>query len=316
MTALLWMLGALCAASATDGVLELRLEGPLKSVHLDGVRVPTHVIAELEPAETITVRVPWLPVDASAPPALRAVDGEGSARVEAVHPAPKSAPLAVARRPLPRAVETPPRVPPVAWWLFAGGLFAVFAARRRPMGAAIVGAIFGASLSVLPPSAPERPVVASLEVGSFGAWWVYVGVGELELPAGAHPALEARPEGASWEWLVDASDPASSRTFGRANQESSLIARSPGPSLVALSEAENGFAALEEVWRRSPEGEWTSHGAWRLGEPLPGAREGGLLPTWLRSGAPPGREVWVGRLREAPGMAQEAWVRVIDADKK
>jgi len=311
VTALLCMLCALCAAPSTDGVVELRLEGPLKVVHLDGVRVPTRVIADLGPAETITVRVPWLPVDPGAEPALHFVDGEGSARVEAVHPAPAPAPVAVTRRPLPRPVETPPRVPPVAWWLFAGGIVAVFAARRRPMGAVIVGVLFGVALSALPQVEPERPVVAVLEVGSFGAWWVYVGVGELEPPVGAHPALETRPEGASWEWFVDTSDPARSREFGRASRETSLVARAPGPTEVALSEEANRFQALEELWRRAPTGEWTRHGAWDLGASLPTAREGGLLPTWLRSGASPGTEVWVGRLAEAPGVAQEAWVRVI-----
>lgn len=312
MTASLWMLCVLFATgSMNDGVLELRLEGPLKAVHLDDVRVPTRVVVDLAPAETITVRVPWLPVDPEAGPALRFVDGDGSARVEAVHPAPSSAPVAVTRRPLPRSVETPPRIPPVAWWLFAGGLFAVFAARRRPMGAAIVGAMFGVVLTVLPQAEAERPTVAVLEVGSFGAWWVYVGVGELEPPLGAHPALETRPEGANWEWLVDLSDPARSREFGRASEETSLIARAPGPLEVSLSEEANGFEALGELWRRSPQGDWTRHGVWDLGAPLPAAREGGLLPTWLRAGASPGAEVWVGRLAEAPGVAQEAWVRII-----
>jgi hypothetical protein len=228
-----------------------------------------------------------------------------------VHPAPEIAPSAVTRRPLPRPVETPPRVPPVAWWLFAAGLFAVFAARRRPMGAAIIGAAFGVGLTVLPQVEPQRAVVAVLEVGTFGAWWVYVGSGELEPPAGAHPALETRPLGASWEWLVDCNDPARSRRFGRASGETLLVARAPGPPEVALSEAENGFEALQELWRRSAEGEWTRHGAWEQGASLSAAQEGGLLPTWLRSGASPGSEVWVGRLSEAPGPAQEAWVRVI-----
>ncbi len=311
MTALLLMLCALCSTRATDGVIDLRLEGPLTAVHLDGVRVPTRVIADLAPAETITVRVPWLPVDPEAEPALRFVDGDGSARVEAVHPAPASAPSAVTRRPLPRPVDTPPRVPPVAWCLFAAGLFAVFAARRRPMGAAIIGAVFGVGLSLLPQGEAQRPAVAVLEVGTFGAWWVYVGGGELEPPAGAHPVLETRPDGASWEWLVDSNDPARSRSFGRASKETLLVARAPGPLELALSEDENGFEPLKELWRRSPQGEWTWHGVWEQGAPIPAAREGGLLPTWLRSGASPGAEVWIGRLSEAPEAVQEAWVRVI-----
>jgi len=311
VSALLWVVFALCGVSSTDGVLELRLEGPLSAVHLDGVRVPTHVIVDLAPAEAITVRVPWLPINPGDEPRLGRVDGEGSARVEVLHPSPELAPPSVMRRPLPRPVGTPPRVPPVAWWLFSGGLLAVFAARRRPIGVALVGALFGLVLVVLPVSAPEKPVVAVLEVGPFGAWWVHVGAGELHPPSGSHPALETRPEGASWEWLVDVSDPASPHGFARTSPGTLLVARAPGPAEVSLSEKGNTFNALQETWRRSSAGEWTRHGVWDHGAPLPAAREGGLLPTWLRAGAPPGAEVWVGRLAEAPPGAQEAWVRLI-----
>ena len=311
MSALLWMLCAFSGVSSTDGVLELRLEGPLSAVHLDGVRVPVHVIADLAPAEAITVRVPWLPVSPGDEPKLGRVEGGGSARVEALHPAPEPAPKEVAGRPLPRPVGKTPRVPPVAWWLFSGGLLAVFAARRRPMGAAIVGALFGVVLAALPASSPEKPAVAVLEVGDFGAWWVHVCVGELSPPSDTHPALETRPEGASWEWHIDASDPANHREHASAGAGTLLVARSPGPAEVSLGEEGNSFNALHETWRRSPAGEWTRHGAWDPGAPLPAAREGGFLPTWLRAGAPPGSEVWIGRLAEAPPGAQEAWVRLI-----
>jgi len=309
--ALSWILCALSMAPVTDGVLELRLEGPLEVVSLDGVRVPTRVLAELAPGETITVRVPWLPMDADADPKLQGIDGAGGARVEAVLPAPGLAPGASARRPLPRPVETPARVPMVSWWVFAAGLCAVLAARRRPMAAALIGAVFGAGLWALPQSEPERPVVAVLEVGSSGAWWVHVGTGELEPPASTGLELETRPEGASWEWIVDARDPSLPKRWARASETTALVARSPGPTEVRLDAAANGFEDLNELWRRSPEGEWSRHGSWDVGEPLPPAVGGGLLPTWLRSGASPGAEVWVGRLREAPEGAQEAWVRVI-----
>ena len=311
MISLSWVLCALSIAPLNDGVLELRLEGPLEVVSLDGVRVPTRVLAELAPAETLTVRVPWLPVDPDADPELRRVEGAGSARVEAVLSAPALAPEALSRRPLPRPVETPARVPAVGWWVFVGGLFAVLAARRRPMAAALIGAVFGAGLWALPQAEPERPVVAVLEVGTFGAWWVHVGVGELEPPAAAAIELETSPLGASWEWIVDARDPSLLRRLAQASEATALVARSPGPAEVPLGVPANGFKDLDELWRRSPAGEWTRHGSWDVGEPLPLALEGGLLPTWLRSGASPGADVWVGRLREAPEAAQEAWVRVI-----
>ena len=55
MTALLWLVCALCSPRSTDGVLELRLEGPLAAAHLEGVRVDTRVEADLAPGEVITV---------------------------------------------------------------------------------------------------------------------------------------------------------------------------------------------------------------------------------------------------------------------
>lgn len=311
MSPLLSILLALAALPAEDGVLELRLEGPLESVSLDGVRVPTRVLTELGPAESLTVRVPWLPVDSDTEPALRLIQGDGSARVESVQAAPGGAPSALARRPLPRPVQRPARISAVGWWLFIGGLLAVMAARRRPMGAAAIGALFSVILCALPLTTPARPVVAVLEVGSFGAWWVQVGRGSVEPMPSAELELETRPSGASWEWVVDARDPAVRSWVAQAGEATTLVARSPSSSEVSLNEAQNNFRPLEELWRRTAAGEWTWHGSWAEGASLPPAQEGGLLPTWLRSGASPGAEVWVGRLLEAPAGAQEAWVRVI-----
>lgn len=312
---LLMLAFALCAPPSTDGVLEVRLEGPLVAVHLDGVRVPTRVVTDLAPAEAITVRVPWLPVDPTAEPKLRVVEGEGGARVEEIHPAPMAAPGDLSRRPLPRPMETPARIPPVAWWLFVAGLLAVGAARRRPMSAAIVGGAFGLVLTVLPTVSQSAPVVAVLEVGPWGAWWVHVGVGELEPPAAAHPALVTQPVDANWEWVVDASDPARPRRIARANAGTHLIARSLGPvppeAPKFLEEWLSGQGELEEVWRRTEEGDWTYHGTWASGAPLPASGTGELMPTWLRAGATPGAIVWVGRLSEVPQGTDQAWVRVI-----
>jgi hypothetical protein len=311
VNALLWLACALGAARGTDGVLELRLEGPLRAVHLDGVRVPTQVLVELAPAETITLRVPWLPADPSMEPKLRVIEGAGSARVEAIHPAAAMAPIALARRPLPRVADEPVRIPPVGWWLFAAGLIAVCAARRRPLSAVVIGGAFSLALALLPTRREPAPVVAVLEIGEFGAWWVHVGIGELEPPPLAHPALETQPEGANWEWVIEAGDPARPRRVARAGAGTLLVARSPGPEEVRLDAEGNGLESLEAVWRRSAAGEWTYHGDWWRGAALPEAREGGLLPTWLRAGAAPGARVVVGRFAEAPKGADEAWARAI-----
>jgi hypothetical protein len=306
-----WIACGLSVQGGTDGELELRLEGPLRQVHLDAVRVPTRVVTDLAAGEAVTVRVPWLPVDALTGPRLRAVEGGGSARVERILDGPQAAPAALVRRPLPRPVEVPVRIPPVGWWLFVAGILAVGAARRRPMSAAIIGFGFGVLLAVLPHRAPEVPVVAVLEVGEFGAWWVHVGLGELTPPEAAHPALATEPPGANWEWLVDANEPARARRRAMAAVGTLLVARSVGPEVVELGEAGNEIGDLADVWTRSGVGAWSFRGVWDQGAALPAARAGGSLPTWLRAGAAPGREVWIGRFREARGGVGEAWVRVI-----
>ena len=298
-----------------DGVLELRLEGPLVAVHLDGVRVDTRVVAALAPGEAATVFVPWLPLDPTAEPKQPVVEGSGGARIEGVHPAPMTPPSALAQRPLPRPVGIPARIPPAAWWLFGAGLLAVGASRRRPLLAALVGGAFGLAIAAMPAISTRTSVLSVLEVGPEGSWWVHVGDGELEPPADAHLDLDTQPGGASWEWLVDASDPARPRRLARANEGVRLIARSPGPvSPEHPKFLEAWFSSqgdLEEVWRRTAEGAWTHHGAWTSGAPLPAPGTGEMMPTWLRAGATPGAIVWVGRLSEVPQGTDQAWVRVI-----
>ena len=76
MTLSLCLALALLAAPQGDGELELRIEGPLEVLHLDGVRVRTRVLLDLAPSESVTLRVPWLPVDDSVAPQLRVAEGE------------------------------------------------------------------------------------------------------------------------------------------------------------------------------------------------------------------------------------------------
>ncbi len=315
MMSLLCLALALCATRPADGVLELRLEGPLLSVHLEDVRVPTRVEIDLAPAEAITLRVPWLPVDPGAEPELRVVGGGGVARVTEILPAPMSAPAALVRRPLPRPVEPPLRVPPTAWWLFAAGLLAVGASRRRPLLAALLGGGFGLAIALMPTTSPRAPHISVLEVGPEGSWWVHVGDGELEPLPGVHPDLDTQPEVADWEWVIDASDPARPRRLARASEGVHLIARSPGPAAPEHPELFEEWISsqgdLQGVWRRTGEGVWTHHGAWRSGAPLPSPSEGEPLPTWLRAGAAPGAKVWIGRLSEDPKGTDGAWIRVI-----
>ncbi len=300
-----------------DGELELRLEGPLKVLHLDGVRVATRVSLDLAESESVTLRVPWLPVDPSSAPQLRVAEGEGSARVEEIYPAPMKAPEALKRRPLPRPVELPARIPATAWWLFGAGVLAVGAARKRPIAALIVGTLFGFGiLFASPPKPPLLSTVAVLEVGPAGSWWVHVSPSKLSPAAGTQLDLETVPEGASWEWVVDALDPARPKRIASAGTDTLLVARRQGPPISWLDEARGieGVGALgiwSELWRRSGQGEWSHHGAWEPGGAINSPQISGNLPTWLRAGASPGALVWLGKLSDAPSGADEAWVRVI-----
>ena len=313
MKLLLWIACAVCAQSPTDGVLELRLEGPLSAVHIDGVRTAARVVSDLSRGEAVTVRVPWLPVDSSKEPKLGLVEGGGEAHIEALHPAPEVAPKALTRRAIPRPIKSPARLAPVAWWLFAAGLLAVFATRKRPLAALFVGGTFGALLAALPTAHPSASNVAVLEVGPFGAWWVHVGSGELEPLAGAQLELEPEPEGSEWEWVVDVTNPAHQRRLARSlsGEETLLIARSQGPAEVSLEVDRNGLQAFAEVWRRGERGELICHGPWALGAPLSEACPGPTAPNWLWEGAPPGAQVWLGRLAEPPPGVDVAWVRAI-----
>ncbi len=313
-------LSLLCAclgAAQGDAELELRIEGPLQVLHLDGVRVPTRVSVDLAESESVTLRIPWLPVDPLGAPQLRVIEGEGSARVEEIYPATAETPASLKRRPLPRPVELPARIPATAWWLFGAGVLAVFAARKRPISALFVGAFFGVGiLGACPPEAPTLPSVAVLEVGPTEAWWVDVAPAQLIPAANAQLELETVPQGASWEWIIDAVDPARPQRIAKAGQGVLLVARRPGPEITWL-DSERGIEGSEalgewsELWRRSSAGEWSHHGPWEPGGSLGAAERGKILPTWLRSGASPGATVWLGKLSEAPSGVNEAWIRVI-----
>jgi len=312
-------LSLVCAffgAAQGDGELELRLEGPLKVLHLDGVRVETQVLVDLAPSESVSLRVPWLPVDPSTAPQLRIVEGEGSARVEEIHAAPMEAPEALKRRPLPRPVEFPARIPATGWWLFGAGILAVGAARKRPISALLVGALFGVGvLFASPPKRPLLPTVAVLEVGPAGAWWVHVAPSQLVLAVGTQLELETVPEGASWEWTIDAMDPARPQRIATAGRGTLLVGRRPGP-VISWPGGVGALGSWSEFWRRSGQGEWSqgewSHdGVWEPGSAQNAPQRGRNLPTWLRAGASPGVTVWLGKLSDPPPGVDEAWVRHI-----
>ena len=84
----------------------------------------------------------------------------------------------------------------------------------------------------------------------------------------------------------------------------------------------NAWGAMDRVWTRSEDGSWLFHGAWGVGEPLPGAPPEGpstgappVLPGWLSAGLPMGKTVLVAHMAGGawagpPRVAREdVWLR-------
>ncbi|MEM9382895.1 MAG: hypothetical protein AAGB93_23290 [Planctomycetota bacterium] len=94
------------------------------------------------------------------------------------------------------------------------------------------------------------------------------------------------------------------------------VVRGTESGLRGLRREVNTWGDLEAAWRRAPDGTWTAHGPWALGEPLPAEREGAGPPGWALLGLAPGVEAFVGRAAGSPqgaslaGGAAEGWVRV------
>ena len=94
-------------------------------------------------------------------------------------------------------------------------------------------------------------------------------------------------------------------------QDLSGSARASGASLYALESVSpprlaptsNDHAPLSDVWIRRASGEWTFHGEWPRGAPLPSERSGSPPPGWLASGLPQGRTCLLAR------AASGEWLR-------
>lgn len=307
---------ALAAAPASpipDGapvLARVRLAGPLALATLDqGERGRTELSAGLLAGERreIVVPLPYRPLDGRAP-ATRAAPPGGAA--EFVDWEPAEAPLAplppgLAARPRPPVAGRAPEVRPASLALLAAAAVLVTALRRRPAAALAAGWGVALALGIVALRSPPRaaPPARVLEgAGPEGPWLVVDGgAGELSFPLAGGARLEVAPAGAPVVWsgtLVGETARWRVRLAG-----GRLWRVAPLEVGLRLVRREiNAWGPIEEAWSRAPDGRWSHHGAWLLGQPLPpAASDAPAPPGWLAAGLPQGVGVLVARL------APDAW---------
>lgn len=161
--------------------------------------------------------------------------------------------------------------------------------RRRRLAFLLVALAGGALVFARTRTAPLAHVVVELrdfDLAAGQALAVRAARDELELP---RTRLEARPEGVplALEFAPDGR-PGRARARG-----ATLFTLEP---LAAPSAAGFAPAGLVATFVRAPSGEWTAHGPWPGGAPLPPALAGsGAPPGWLVGALPPGTGLLVGQ---------------------
>jgi len=296
--------------------VEVELSGPLEDVRFAaGAWGETRLVGSLLAAESrkLEVVLPWLaPLGASEladlPPPEAMLQGAGAATVvgwAGAQPhdafARRHAALLARPRP-PLAARTSQSGPGELLLLFSLGLVSLAVGRRpRLVGAScMVGAVLLTVLGARRSGSAERVELVEAEAERGLAVRITGGLGRLELGPRA-VGLEVDPVRSSIVLLQDL-------------QSGGVVAEAPGAGLFALAPSEapsltrdaNGWRALRRAWVRTPGGDWSTHGAWSRGAPLPPAQgQGTSPPGWIAAGMPPGRAVLVAE-DESGG-----WIRML-----
>ncbi|MCP3917745.1 MAG: hypothetical protein GY711_19550 [bacterium] len=314
------LLLALCGSPAQDGdrwfPARVVLEGPTEGVRLElGPAGATRIESVLLAGERRTVRVPFASgprepgAPASTPPEVP------GARFEGWEPrsgdwAALPAGLRIRSRPVPASERTPGAGLATLSLLVAGGALAL-GLRRRPALALAAGglaALAATGVELRRDDAAPRPVRV-LEGDAEAESWLAVtaATGELELPADVF-RVETDPVRVELEYSV-ALDGAGERSVRARASRARIVAFEPfEPGLRRLHSELNAWAACAAAWTREPGEEWVGHGAWGLGERLPGADPlAAAPPGWAVAGLPQGRRVLLALAGEAP----PEWVRLV-----
>lgn len=162
--------------------------------------------------------------------------------------------------------------------------------RRRAAGAAALALLAGGFL--LWRSAQARPGAHAVELLEAD-----LASGRALLVRGAHGALnlgrtrlEARPDG-----VALAFDLVADGSAGEVRADGAGLFQLEPWALPALAPT-GSDESLEAVWVRTARGEWSAHGPWRRGTPLPAVVPGGVAPPgWLTGALPPGVGILVAR---------------------
>ena len=332
---------------------QVALEGPLTEVRFvspdGGV---TRLALSLEAGErrtlTVPMSAPWPPElesfpSAPAPEPNRPGDAETGAQGPTVEIAGDGALIAIRREsqhedlaastptpwPWPFVPGASSVLPPSVLGLGIAWAWLLVAFRKRPWMAFAVTVTLGSTLGFwFSPDAETAGTPVRLIDRSPNGSVILVEAARDRLPVdlarlrgiritgAAHPAWmgEASP-GQGVRWALE-----SPGGYLRARYEVELGARTLDPAF-------NGLASLEELWVQTEAGLWEAHGAWTLGEPLPGPALANTSqpPSWLLVDLPLAGSIWLGRLRPGgfsggiasggpsnaidSGPRQEVWIR-------
>lgn len=316
--------------------LDVELVGPLEAIRVPGeVASWTELTLPLAPGERRRLRVPVVTRSggAGAVPEVQVLpkDGGGScaqARWVEGQVSRDSWPVGLRIRPVPGVESPSPRASLGVLTLILLGGIACLSLRRRPIGVVVVGLIgagLGAERAWQGGRGTEEVLVHE---GDGGAWSrVRVASRRLELAPGEPAHLSTRPPDASLR--IHGAFPAGGGAVAEPHWTvvgpvgCSLISQrrwDPGP--LVLEPGRNAWGDLEECFLRGGDGQWTAHGSWPLGSPLPAPVEGGqgvAPPGGMNPALPLGRSVFLGRLRggselrpegdELPRGDRRSWVR-------
>lgn len=306
-------------ARATDAsrlrIAELSATGPLASATLDfGGAGRATVRLDLAEGESRSLSVP-LPtregfeslVPSASDPRLRFVGWRPDAERERAF---ASLPLALRTRSVPPAPARSLAPSLAALTLAVAGALFVSRVRTNRLRALLVGALTAAAVLALELAfdAPPRPrIVLDFELGADGP----VGDGVRwtsardRLDLGVEPplSLAVEPTETALDVRIDArgAGPVRTTVSGRG----ALLGRADAAREAPPDRAGNRWGDLAAVWTRDEAGNWTEHGPWAFGDPLPTARTGDRRPPgWINPALPQGRKLLIGRASEPqPGAS-------------
>jgi hypothetical protein len=292
-------------------IADVELSGPFEGATLDaGTAGRTRIEGRLLDGETRILRVP-VPVRSQTlrvPPRIH-LDGDGGAldaengramfvgwRDDAA--VESGLPATLRARSRPPLEWTAPRPTAASLAILAAGFLLGLSLLRRPIAALAVSAVCATCASVLRVRTDEGAVrrTTVFEGAADSDAWLEVEAGRERMRiAGAEMVhVESEPHDArilcdvalenAGEWEVRAPRAVLYR----------LSPFSPGARSIAL--AGNAWSDLAAAWTREG-GEWSAHGEWTLGTPIPPPIHAPPPPGWLLSGLPQGTDVLIARVR-------------------